>query len=145
MAYAKAMILGNLTRDPELRASASSGKSVCNFTIAVNRKSGAGENAKEEVSFFDCKAFDKTADNISKFFSKGKPIFVEARPVQESWEDKETKAKRTKIAFIVNEFQFAGGDRSEGGQAQPQRQQQPSHASRPAPAQQENLDEDVPF
>lgn len=141
MAYAKAMILGNLTRDPEVRVAASSGKSICNFTIAVNRKIGSGENAREEVSFFDCKAFEKTADNISKFFSKGKPIFIEARPVQESWEDKETKAKRTKIVFVVSEFQFAGGDKSEQRQAPASTQQ----SSRPAPAQQENLDEDVPF
>ena len=142
MAYAKSFILGNLCRDPELRVTPG-GKAVCNFTIAVNRKSGTGENAKEEVSFFDCTAFERSADNISKFFAKGSPIFVEARPVQENWEDKTTKAKRSKIAFIVNEWQFAGQSKAQQGD-------QPSAPRIQAPAPQhakpqENLDEDVPF
>ena len=127
MAYSKAIILGNLTRDPELRVTPS-GTAVANFTIAVNRKFKAGAEDKEEVAFLDCKAFTKTAENIAKFFTKGKPIFVDARIGQDKWTDKNTQQERTKIVFIVENFQFAGGDKPEQSQ-----QQRPAQRSNSMP------------
>lgn len=144
MSYAKTFFLANLTRDPELRVTPK-GTATCSFGIAVNRKfkdEAGGE--REEVSYFDCEAWGKTAENIAKFFTRGRPIFLECRPKLDQWEDKNTKEKRSKVKFVVEQWQFAGGDRSEGGQRQQQAPRN-SPSGRPTPAAQENLDEDVPF
>lgn len=105
----KCFIGGNLTRDPELKT-IGSGQSVCNFSIASNRKwlDKAGEK-QEDTTYFDCVAWAKTGENIAKFFGKGKPIFVIARATNETWDDKETGQKRSKMKFVVEEFQFVGG------------------------------------
>lgn len=142
MSYAKAFIIGNLSRDPEVRVTPQ-GQSICQFSVGVNRKFKSGETEREEVSFFDCEAWGKTADNIAKFFTKGKPIFLECRPRQDVWEDKESGKKRSKVKFIVDQFQFVGG--REGGE---QRQAAPAQR-RPEPterqmANQSDTDDDPP-
>ena len=78
--YNKVLLMGNLTRDIEVRH-LPSGQAVGNIGLAVNRRwrdQNSGE-LKEETTFVDCEAWGKTAENISKFFSKGKPIFIEGR------------------------------------------------------------------
>jgi single-strand DNA-binding protein len=104
----KCFIGGNLARDPELK-SLQSGQSVCNFSIASNRKWVDKDGEKhEDATFFDCVAWQKTGENIAKFFSKGKPIFVIARATNESWGDKDTGKKMSKMKFVVEEFSFVG-------------------------------------
>ena len=107
MSYTKAIITGNLCRDPELKF-LPAGTSLASFTVGVNRKwTDSVGQSKEEASFIDCTAFGKTAENINKFFRKGNPIFIDGRLKTESWT---TKAgdKRSKLVVIVEQFQFMG-------------------------------------
>jgi single-strand DNA-binding protein len=103
----KVMLMGNTTRDPELRQ-LPSGTQVCEFTLAINRvyKTAAGEE-KQESAFVDCTAFNRTAEVIHEYCEKGKPLFVEGRLHYETWEDKNGN-KRNKLSVIVENFQFVG-------------------------------------
>jgi single-strand DNA-binding protein len=116
MNYNKTILAGNMTRDPEIRVTPK-GTSICQFSLAVNRtwKSESGEK-QEEVSFIDCECWGKTAETVAKYFSKGKPIFVEGRLKQDTWEDKNTKEKRSKLKVVVEQFAFVG--KPEGAQSQ---------------------------
>ena len=112
--FSKAIITGNLTRDPELRTTPS-GASVCSFAVAVNRnyRDASGE-AKEEVSFIDCSAWGKAGEIISQYAKKGTGILVSGRLYQHGWEDKTTGQKRSRTEIVVEDFNFLGaaGDRS---------------------------------
>ena len=116
--YNKVLLMGNLTRDVELKHTPSN-MAVANIGIAVNRKyKGTDGEMKEEVTFVDCEAWASTAENISKWFSKGKPIFLEGRLKLDSWQDKDG-GNRTKLKVVVENFQFVdskgGGGGSGGG------------------------------
>lgn len=150
----KVMLIGNLTRDPELRVTPK-GTAICTFSLAVNRKfrdeSGAD---REEVTYVDIEAWGKAGENISKYCTKGRPLFVEGRLRLDQWEDKNTKEKRSRMKVVCENFQFLGGGRGEGGNGGEGGGESRSFSSpaprssapsRPAPAAQENLDEDVPF
>ena len=141
MNYNKTLLAGNLTRDPEIKFTAK-GSAIANFTIAHNRKwrTEAGED-KEEVSFIDCVVFGKTAENVAKFFKKGSAIFVEGRLKQESWDDKATGQKRSKLVVIVESFQFVGGKRDDA----PARTQTTQTASQAGSGGEPKDDDDVPF
>ena len=151
----KVMLIGNLTRDPELRVTPK-GTAICTFSIAVNRKfkdDSGGE--REEVTYVDIEAWGKSGENISKYVTKGRPLFVEGRLRLDQWEDKTTKEKRSRMKVVLENFQFLGGGRGEGGPGGGEGGEAPrayaprsnaGAAPRPsAPAPQENLDEDVPF
>lgn len=146
----KVMLIGNLTRDPELRVTPK-GTAICTFSIAVNRKfkdDSGGE--REEVTYVDIEAWGKSGENISKYCTKGRPLFVEGRLRLDQWEDKNTKEKRSRMKVVLENFQFLGGGRGEGGGGEggEARSYAPRSAPAPrqaAPAPQENLDEDVPF
>jgi len=156
--FNKVILMGNLTRDPELRQT-QSGTSVCRFSIAVNRSYNAQDgSARDETCFVEIDCFGKSAENIAKFFNKGKPILVEGRLRQDSWDDKQTGQKRTKLMVVLERFEFVGGSaRGEGGSSEGDysQQQQPSAAPQPrAPRQQGGApqrtrddleDDDVPF
>lgn len=102
------ILAGNLTRDVELRYSPK-GTPVASFGVAVNRKwkDDAGE-LKEEVSFFDCVAWGRTAETIAQYFKKGGSILVQGRLKQESWDDKQDGRKRYAVKVIVESFNFVG-------------------------------------
>jgi single-strand DNA-binding protein len=148
----KVMLIGNLTRDPELRVTPK-GTAICTFSIAVNRKfkdDSGGE--REEVTYVDIEAWGKSGENISKYCTKGRPLFVEGRLRLDQWEDKTTKEKRSRMKVVCDNFQFLGSGRADGaapaggggeGYASPAPRPAPSKPAA-APAQ-ENLDEDVPF
>jgi single-strand DNA-binding protein len=152
----KVMLIGNLTRDPELRVTPK-GTAICQFSLAVNRKfrDEAGAD-REEVTYVDIEAWGKSGENIAKYCTKGRPLFVEGRLRLDQWEDKNTKEKRSRMKVVCDNFQFLGTGRAEGGApggegggGEQPRYNSPaprSGAPRPsAPAPQENLDEDVPF
>lgn len=106
--------IGNLTRDPEMKFT-TGGTAVCNFSIAMNRKyKTAGGEAREEVTYLDLVAWQKTAELVGEYLKKGRQVGVTCRVRQETWEDKETGAKRSKLVFDVNELTFIGGNRDEG-------------------------------
>jgi len=113
--FNQVILIGNLTRDPELRVTPK-GTALCKFGIAVNRtyKDESGNN-REEVNFFDIDAWGKQAEVISKFMTKGRPIFIQGRLKQETWDDKTTGQKRSKVVVVLEAFQFIGS-REGGGQ-----------------------------
>lgn len=153
--FNKVILLGNLTRDPELRLTPS-GKALCTFALAVNRRSGSGAGAREEVLFINCEAWERSAENISKYTKKGSSILVEGHLKLDQWEDKTTKEKRSQIKVVVGSFQFmskapegaAGGPGGAPIHDKPNAGGSYSTRFTPKPsgqAPQENLDEDVPF
>lgn len=114
--FSKAIIAGNLTRDPELRTTPN-GASVCSFAVAVNRvyKDSSGNN-QESVSYLDCSAWGKQGETISQYLKKGDPILVSGRLDQRSWEDKTSGQKRSRVEIVVEDFNFIGsGDGARGG------------------------------
>ncbi len=117
--YNRVILLGNLTRDIELRYT-NSRLAICQNAIAVNdrRKNASGEWI-DETSFVDVTFFGRTAEVVSEYLSKGSPIFVEGRLKQDTWE--KDGQKRSKLHVIVDRMQLLGG-RSEGknGDARPQ-------------------------
>lgn len=117
--FNKVILMGNLTRDPQLKYLPSQ-MAVAEFGLAMNRKfrTQAGED-REEVTFVDCSAFGKTGELINQYFTKGKPIFIEGRIKYDSWEDKQGGGKRSKITVVVENFQFVGGRDGGGGGGQP--------------------------
>ena len=113
--FNKVFLMGNLTRDPQLRYTPSQ-MAVADFAIAVNSKfrTKAGED-REEVTFVDITAWGKQAEVINQYFTKGKPIFVEGRLKLDTWEDKQGGGKRSKMNVVLENFQFIGGRDGAGG------------------------------
>ena len=107
--FNKVMMMGNLTRDPQLKHLASN-TVVAEFGLACNRKwrDNAG-NDKEEVAFVDCTAFGRQAETIGQYCTKGKGLFVEGRLKYDTWDDKGGGGKRSKLTVVVENFQFLGG------------------------------------
>ena len=113
--FSKAIITGNITRDPELRTTPN-GATVCSFSVAVNRtfRDSSG-NQQESVSFLDCSAWGKAAEIISQYAKKGTGILVSGRLEQRSWEDKNSGQKRSRVEIIVEDFNFLSGTDRDGG------------------------------
>ena|SRR5436305_2465095 len=140
--YNRVILLGNLTRDPQLKYLPSQ-MPVVEFGLAVNHKwrSKTGED-REEVLFIDCSCFGKGAEIINQYCQKGKPLLVEGRLKLDVWEDKQGGGKRSKHTVVVDNFQFVGGRDGSGapaqtydadqGEASPPPQRPPMN--RPAPA-----------
>jgi single-strand DNA-binding protein len=109
--FNKVILMGNLTRDPETRQTPN-GQSVTNFSLAVNRTwKGQDGQTQDQVSFIDCVAWGKTGEVIAQYMQKGRPILVDGRLDQRSWE--QDGNKRSKVEVIVENFNFVGG--GEGG------------------------------
>jgi len=103
--YNKVFLMGNLTRDPQLRYTTSK-QALCDFGIAINRKwKGADGQMHEDVCFVDCTAWGRTAENLSKYVSKGRPLFIEGRLHFSSWDGPDGK-KRSKLDVVIEQFQF---------------------------------------
>lgn len=113
--FSKAIITGNLTRDPELRTTPN-GATVCGFSVAVNRvyKDASGEQ-KEDVSYIDCSAWGRLGEMINQYAKKGSGVLVSGRLDQRSWEDK-NGGKRSRVEIVVEDFNFVGaGPRDNSG------------------------------
>ena len=143
--FNRVILMGNLTRDPELRQT-QSGTSICRFSVAVNRSfSSQDGSVRDETCFVDIDSFGRTAENISKYFSKGKPILVEGRLRQDSWEDKQGQ-KRTKLVVVLERFEFVGSRGDSQNYDNSDYAPSPARAPRPQqPAPQDDLEDDVPF
>jgi single-strand DNA-binding protein len=120
--YNKVILIGNLTRDPELRYTAK-GTAIAKIGLAVNRRwrNEAGE-WQEETTFVDVDAFGRQAETIGQYLKKGRPIMVEGRLKLDQWDDKATGQKRSRLGVVLENFQFLdGGNRGggEGGQDAP--------------------------
>ena len=108
-------IAGNLTRDPQLHSTSKS--PFATFAIAVNRRYRNNDGAtQDEVSFFDCVAWNRTAETVCQYLQKGSPVFIEGRLRQDSWEDKEGH-KRSRIQIVCENIQFLQSPKSQIQQA----------------------------
>ena len=147
--FNKVILAGNLTRDPELRYTPK-GTAVARIGLACNRKwkSETGE-MKEEVTFVDVDAFGKTAETIGQYLKKGRPILIEGRLRYETWEDKQTKQKKSKLGVVMETFQFLDSGGGRGGDASEAPAARPAAASASAPeggeADAPHEGDDVPF
>ena len=111
--FNKVMLMGNLTRDPELRYTPN-GAAVTSFGLAVNRKFKQGDEWKEDVCFVDITVWGKQGENCAEYLSKGRPAFVEGRLQYSTWES--DGQKKSKLEVVANTVQFLGsrGDPQDG-------------------------------
>lgn len=163
--FNRVILMGNLTRDPELRY-LPSGMGVCEFGLAVNHRwRDKDGNQKEDVCFVDITAWGRQGEVINQYMSKGKPILIEGRLKYDTWTGQDG-AKRSRLSVVAENFQFVGSregggapvDRSAGGEARaaapaqgrPASQQEPSRGyetAPPAPSYDDRppTSEDIPF
>jgi single-strand DNA-binding protein len=110
----KVMLIGNLTRDPDLKYTPGN-QAVCEIGLAVNRKYRTKEGEdREETTFVDCEAWGKQAEVLKQYMTKGKPLFIEGRLKLDTWEDKDG-GKRSKMRVVIENFQFIGAAGGGGG------------------------------
>jgi single-strand DNA-binding protein len=142
--FNRVFLIGNLTRDPELKATPR-GTSICQFGLAVNRQFKDESGAmRDETTFLDLEAWGKQADIIGKYLTKGSSCMVEGRLKLDQWEDKQSGQKRSKIKIVVENVQFLGGKKEKQGEQREENNEPytpPSRNTTPAPA----ADEEVPF
>ena len=152
--FNKVILMGNLTRDPELRYTPK-GTAIAKVGLAVNRvwTNEAGEK-KEEVTFVDVDIFGRTAENVGQYMRKGRPMLVEGRLKLDQWDDKQTGQKKSKLGVVAENVQFlesspgAGEGSAPGAPAAPRAQRPPAASSAPAPEAGDTEpphDDDVPF
>lgn len=148
--FNRVILAGNMTRDPESRA-LPSGQALTKFSLAINRSYTTKEGEKrEEVTYVDIESYGKQAEVIAKYCSKGSGILVEGRLKLDSWDDKKTGEKRSRLGVVLENFTFIGG-RAQGAGAGSGDGESPaprSGGSRggPAPAADGPApDDDVPF
>lgn len=131
--FNKVILVGNLTRDPELRYTPK-GTAIAKIGLAVNRvwTSESGEK-KEEVTFVDVDVFGRTAENVGQYMRKGRPILIEGRLRLDQWDDKQTGQKKSKLGVVAETVQFLGSPTGggEGGGA-PARRAAPAPSAAPA-------------
>lgn len=107
----KCIFMGNLTRDAELKYT-NSGLQVLEFSLAINERRKKGEEWVEQVHFLEFTMFGRRAEAVHKYLTKGSKVAVEARANQDRWE--QDGKKRSKVKFIVDNLEFAGGNRGSG-------------------------------
>jgi len=114
--FNKVILMGNLTRDPELRYTASN-MAVCKVGMAVNRrvKDQQTEQWREEPTFVDVTIFGKRGEAFEKFHKKGASAFIDGELRFDQWEDRESGQKRSKLYVVANNWEFVGGGRDSGG------------------------------
>lgn len=148
--FNKVILMGNLTRDPELRYT-SKGTAIARLGVAVNRRwTGEGGEQREETTFVDVDAFGKQAETLGQYMKKGRPILIEGRLRLDTWEDKQSGQKRSKLGVVLETFQFVGSGqgREEGGSFASARPAPASVAPGSAPDESDARspeDDDVPF
>jgi single-strand DNA-binding protein len=132
--YNKVILIGNLTRDPELRYT-STGLAIAKLGIAVNRswRDQASGEQREEVTFVDVDSFGKQAETIAQYLKKGRPVMIEGRLKLDTWEDKQTNQKRSKLGVVLEGFQFLDSRGADDGTGGPPRPRPPAQSPASAP------------
>lgn len=144
--FNKVLLMGNLTRDPELRYTPS-GTAVCEFGLAVNRSWTSKDGQKrEETCFVDCQAWARSGEIIQEYCRKGRPLFVEGRLTYDSWEGRDGQ-KRSKLRVTVDSFQFIGGrgEAGAGSAGAARNSAPPGQKDTPAPAPETPPDAEAPY
>ncbi len=150
----KVMLIGNLTRDPEVKYTPK-GTAVTDIGLAINRyhTSESGEK-REETTFIDVTLWGRTAEVVNQYCKKGNPLFVEGRLQLDSWEDKQSGQKRSKLRVVGESIQLlgakgSGGGGSQGGHSGGDDEPPARQSPRPTPPRQEPSapaeDDDIPF
>ena len=112
----KVLLIGNLTRDPELRYLSGSNSAVCEFGIAINRRFVQnGGQEKDETCFLEIVVWGKQAETCSRFLQKGSTVFIEGRLVYDQWTEKDTQKKRSRVRVTAERVQFLSGRRDDQG------------------------------
>ena len=155
----KVMLIGNLTRDPEVRYTPK-GTAVGDLGLAVNRRVSDGNgNWSDETTFVDITVWGTNAENAQKYLTKGRGVFVEGRLQMDTWEDKQSGQKRSKLKVVAEVLQFlpdgkqgsgprpGNGDGNGGGYSQPPRQSSgpPQGASPAGSGDYHDEEDDIPF
>lgn len=146
----KVMLLGNLTRDPELRHTPK-GSAVADLGIAVNRKVSDGNGGwRDETTFVDVTVWGSSAENAQKYLSKGRGVFIEGRLQMDSWDDKATGQKRTKLKVVADNLQFlpdgkGGASRYSHQQTNDDSSSSSRQGGSAAPADDYSEEDDIPF
>lgn len=156
----KVMLMGNLTRDPEVRYTPK-GTAVGDLGIAVNRRVSDGNgNWTDETTFVDVTVWGSNAENAQKFLSKGRGVFVEGRLQMDTWEDKQSGQKRSKLKVVAEVLQFlpdgkggaqtrqspgSSGGNGGGYQQQPRPSGPPQGASPADTGDFHDEEDDIPF
>ncbi len=112
----KVMLMGNLTRDPELRYTPNN-TAVANLGMAINRTwfNKQTNEKQEETTFVDLEAWGRTAEVLNQYLKKGRPLYVEGRLKLDTWQDKESGGNRSKLKIVVETFEFLDSRGGEGG------------------------------
>jgi single-strand DNA-binding protein len=153
----KVMLLGNITRDLEVRYTPK-GTAVCDLGMAVNRiRNGDNGERIEEVTYVDVTLWGRQAELAGQYLSKGRSVFIEGRLQLDQWDDKQTGQKRSRLRVVAENMQFiggGGGGQGGGGSAprqqsgpppQTQNQAPPAQGGAPAADSFDNDDDDIPF
>jgi single-strand DNA-binding protein len=134
--YNRVILLGNLTRDPDVRY-LQSGMAVCDAGLAVNdRRKNANGEWVEETTFVDVTLWGRTAEVASEYLSKGSPILIEGRLKLDTWEGNDGQ-KRSKLRVVCDRMQMLGGRGSSGEGGQRAGPRRDSQAAQPAPSRDE--------
>lgn len=146
--FNKVILLGNLTRDPEVRYTPK-GSAVCDLGLAVNRSYTLDSGEKrEEVTYVDVVLWSRLAEIAGEYLKKGRPVFIEGRLQMDSWDDKQTGQKRTKLRVIGETMQLLGSRPASGGGNggdEPPRSSKPVAPPKPAATVAEPDDDEIPF
>lgn len=144
MSINRVNISGNLTRDPELRATAS-GTQVLSFGVAVNdrRRNPQTGEWEDYPNFVDCTMFGTRAEAVSRYLSKGSKVAIEGKLRYSSWE--RDGQRRSKLEVIVDEIEFMSRGQQGGYTPAPAPQQAPAPMAAPVPPAVDVYDEDIPF
>ena len=156
----KVMLIGNLTRDPELRHTPK-GTAVAEISLAINRIWNNDQGQKqEETTFVEVTLWGRQAELAQQYLTKGRPVYIEGRLSLDTWDDKETGKKRSKLKVIGETLQFlssgqgaqGGGGNSQGGSGYsqqasraPEQRSGPPQGASAAPADDFQEDDDIPF
>ncbi len=153
----KVMLIGNLTRDPELRHTPK-GTAVSEISLAINRNWTNEQGQKQEdTTFVEVTLWGRQAEVVQQYVTKGSPIYIEGRLQLDSWDDKETGKKRSKLRVVGENFQFLAGkpgtgtggagyiDRPQQESSAPQARSAPPQGGSAAPADDFMEDDDIPF
>ena len=131
--FNKVILMGNLTRDPELRYTPK-GTAIAKIGLAINHvwTNEAGEK-KENVTFVDVEVFGRTAENVGQYLRKGRPVLIEGRLKLDQWDDKQTGQKKSRLGVVAEIVQFLGSAPGAGEGGAPGAPAAP-RAARPAPS-----------
>lgn len=152
----KVMLLGNITRDLEVRYTPK-GTAVCDLGMAVNRiRTGDTGERIEEVTYVDVTLWGRQAELAGQYLSKGRSVFIEGRLQLDQWDDKATGQKRSRLRVVGENMQFIGGQGGGSGSpnnasppqstpAAPKGSSAPSQGGAPAADSFDNDDDDIPF